>query len=82
MAETALPQEPEEHPVATDWAEPASAPIPLGVMSFVAVIPGETYRPDWLLEPGTHLFECTTGLKSGGNPEHAWRIAQVEVVAP
>jgi hypothetical protein len=51
-------------------------------MSFVAVIPGETYRPDWLLEPGTHLFECTTGLKSGGNPEHAWRIAQVEVVAP
>jgi hypothetical protein len=81
MLESALAQELQEHPVGTDWAEPPDSPVPLGVMSFAGVYPGEPYRSDWLLDSGTYLFECTTGVQSGGIPEHVWRIAQVEVVA-
>lgn len=81
MVESALSRELQEHPVGTDWAETPGAPIPEGVMSFVSVNPGEPYRPDWLLESGTYLFECTTGVQAGGIPEHVWRIARVEVVA-
>jgi hypothetical protein len=81
MVESALLQELEEHPVGTDWAEPPGSPLPVGEMSFVRVAPGETYRPDWILEPGAYLFECTIGEQNGGIPEHVWRIAQVEVVA-
>lgn len=81
MLESALAQELQNRPVGTDWEEPPGSPVPLGVMSFVRVNPGEPYRPDFLLEPGTYLFECLTGVQSGGIPEHVWRIAEVEVVA-
>ena len=81
MVETALSHELEEHPIGTDWAEQADAPIPNGEMSFVRVFPPDPYDTTWLLQPGTYLIECTTGDQVGGIPEHVWRIAEVEVVA-
>lgn len=81
IVETLLERQLEQYPVGSDWAEPAGGLLPPGVMYIVRVNPGELSRPDWLLEPGIYLVDCTTGDHGDGFPEHIWRVAQVEVVA-
>lgn len=81
MEEPALSQELAEGPIGTDWAEAPDDPIPDGEMSLVGVPPDDSIVNGWLMKPGTYLLECTIPLRSG-LPDHVWRVAQVEVVAP
>jgi hypothetical protein len=81
MEEPVLSQELAEHAVGTDWAEAPDDPTPDGEMSLVGVPPGDPVVNGWLMKPGTYLLECTIPLREG-IPDHVWRVAQVEVVAP
>ena len=80
MDEPALSQQLEGGPVGTDWATTPDTPTPEGELSSVGVPTGDTLTSGWLLRAGVYLLDCTTPIRAV--PEHVWRIAQVEVVAP
>lgn len=80
LEEPALSQQLEGGPVGTDWATTPDTPTPEGEMSSIGVPAGDTLGSGSLLKAGVYLLDCSTPIRAV--PEHVWRIARIEVVAP